>query len=55
MGLHKPRGQLREGVRQTATLLHTLTLKIVLPLVSVWSKTTLNTDGVGGARADPHT
>ena len=33
----------------------TLRLKSLLPLPSVWSKTTLNTGGMGGAREDPPT
>ena len=33
----------------------TLPLKSLLPLASVWSKTTLNTGGVSGAGADPQT
>ena len=31
----------------------TLRLKSLLPLASVWSKTTINNGGVGGAGADP--
>ena len=31
----------------------TLSLKCLLPLASVWSKTILNTGGVGGTGADP--
>ena len=32
-----------------------LPLKSILPLASVWSKTTLNTGGLGGAGADVQT
>ena len=34
---------------------NTLPLKSLLPLASVWSKTTLNTGGVGGTGADLQT
>ena len=33
----------------------TLRLKSLLPLASLWSKTTLNTGGVGGAVVNPQT
>ena len=33
----------------------TLPLKSLLPLASVWSKTTLNKGGEGGVGADPQT
>ena len=36
-------------------VLRTLPLKSLLPLASVWSKTTLNTGGVVGAGEDPQT
>ena len=36
------------------SLLHTMPQKSLSPLASVWSKTTLNTAGVGVAGMDPH-
>ena len=37
------------------TYVHTLRLKSLWPLASVWCKTAQNTDNVGGAGADPQT
>ena len=45
----------RVNQQVTVSKVHTLSLKSLLPLVFVWSKTTLNTGGVGRAEADPQT
>ena len=42
-------------VHKLSMLTRTLHLKSLLPLASVWSKTTLNTGGVGGAWVGPQT
>ena len=45
---------LEDSGKQSEVIL-TLPLESLLPLASVWSKTTLNTGGVGGAGVDPQT
>ena len=41
------------GFLKNLCIYYTLPLKSLLPLASIWSKTTLNTGGVGGVSVEP--